>query len=311
MSNDFWKRAEQEKRKIDFKSTWLNKVQENAKITQMKSRSDKFQTLLNVPVVISDPKFVNRRKTFEVFTKNKQLDLYLHHLKKAQSSTISKKATYQEVIQQTQNSKMQSQFTSSYKKNLAGIHNNTLWSDKYQNMISNMSRLRELTQILEQNKMKSKEELLLEWEQYFSKKTNIPRQAKSVNDLVTDMKYAFGGEWNPRQQQQQSKPEINMENYQTTRCTTSHLHTTSSSQRIFASQQGKRNITERSYKFKAKEKLQFILQNAVETQNEAKQIIQEIDEFKQANYDTSKQKIIERNKRIKQESIIQALKNLK
>lgn len=33
MSNDFWKRAEQEKRKIDFKSTWLNKVQEEAKIT--------------------------------------------------------------------------------------------------------------------------------------------------------------------------------------------------------------------------------------------------------------------------------------
>lgn len=44
---------------------------------------EKFKYLFQIPNIISDPKLVQRRRTFETFTKNANLDLYYMHLKKA------------------------------------------------------------------------------------------------------------------------------------------------------------------------------------------------------------------------------------
>lgn len=42
----------------------------------IKKHGDKFKYLFSVPNIITDPKLIERRKTFEAFSKNANLELY-------------------------------------------------------------------------------------------------------------------------------------------------------------------------------------------------------------------------------------------
>ncbi|CAD8127919.1 unnamed protein product [Paramecium sonneborni] len=146
----------------------IKKKETNNKISQ--NESDKFKYLFQIPNIISDPKLVQRRKTFETFTKNANLDLYYMHLKKASgiARSISQKADYKEVIAKIHNNKMQDQFVHKLHKNKGLILTNELWSNKLLSQVSDQSRLKELSQMLQLQKIKqNSEEQLQHYEQYF------------------------------------------------------------------------------------------------------------------------------------------------
>ncbi|CAK83659.1 unnamed protein product (macronuclear) [Paramecium tetraurelia] len=118
------------KNSVHFQDISQIHKKDRSKILQ--NDTDKFKYLFQIPNIISDPKLVQRRKTFETFTKNANLDLYYMHLKKASgiARSISQKADYKEVIAKIHNNKMQDQFVHKLHKNKGFILTNELWSNK-------------------------------------------------------------------------------------------------------------------------------------------------------------------------------------
>ncbi|CAK92237.1 unnamed protein product (macronuclear) [Paramecium tetraurelia] len=156
------------KNSVHFQDISQIHKKDRSKILQ--NDTDKFKYLFQIPNIISDPKLVQRRKTFETFTKNANLDLYYMHLKKASgiARSISQKADYKEVIAKIHNNKMQDQFVHKLHKNKGFILTNELWSNKLVSQVSDQSRLKELSQMLQLQKIKlNSEEQLQNYEQYF------------------------------------------------------------------------------------------------------------------------------------------------
>ncbi|CAD8127819.1 unnamed protein product [Paramecium sonneborni] len=158
----------------------------------IQNECDKFKYLFQIPNIISDPKLVQRRKTFETFTKNANLELYYMHLKKASgiARSISQKADYKEVIAKIHNNKIQDQFVHKLQKNKGLILTNELWSNKLLSQVSDQSRLKELSQMLQLQKIKqNSEEQLQNYEQYFKQflkqkcQNELDIRKGEINDL--------------------------------------------------------------------------------------------------------------------------------
>ncbi|CAD8127375.1 unnamed protein product [Paramecium sonneborni] len=199
LHSNFWQRVQEEQLGVSFKSSWLNKITEDAEIQYVKefkkqTAKEKFKHILQVPLIVTDKQFLRRRKTFQTYTKNATLDLYYLQLKKAKGlgQSISEKADYNQVIQQTKNNRIQNEYLNTFKKNQGVMYDNTLWSDRYYNGIIQQSRLSNLQKVLQRNKFKGREELLTQFEQFFASKQLVPTAQKSVPELIKEITNAFG-----------------------------------------------------------------------------------------------------------------------
>ncbi|CAK94368.1 unnamed protein product (macronuclear) [Paramecium tetraurelia] len=180
-SQNLMKSAQVHKSSVHFQDS--NQINKKDKSKLIQNEADKFKYLFQIPNIISDPKLVQRRKTFETFTKNSNLDIYYMHLKKASgiARSISQKADYQEV--------MQDQFVHKLHKNKGYILTNELWSNKLLSQVSGQSRLRELSSMLQLQKIKmNSEEQLKNYEQYFKQFVQVKCQdkgdmSKALNDI--------------------------------------------------------------------------------------------------------------------------------
>ncbi|CAD8128075.1 unnamed protein product [Paramecium sonneborni] len=216
LHSNFWQRVEEEQLGVSFKASWLNKITEDAEIQYVKefkkkTAKDKFKHILQVPLIVTDKQFLRRRKTFQTYTKNATLDLYYLQLKKAKGlgKTISEKADYNQVIQQTKNNRLQNEYFNTFKKNQGVMYDNTLWSDRYYNGIIQQSRLANLQKVLQRNKFKGREELLAQFEQFFASKQLVPTARKSVPELIKEVSNAFG-EVLPKTEDQDEKQEVHV-----------------------------------------------------------------------------------------------------
>ncbi|CAD8114682.1 unnamed protein product [Paramecium primaurelia] len=216
LHSNFWQRVQEEQLGVTFKSSWLNKITEDAEIQyvkefKIKTAKDKFKHILQVPLIVTDKQFLRRRKTFQTYTKNATLDLYYLQLKKAKGlgKSISEKADYNQVIQQTKNNRLQNEYLNTFKKNQGIMYDNTLWSDRYYNGIIQQSRLANLQKVLQRNKFKGREELLAQFEQFFASKQLVPGAKKSVPELIKEISTAFG-DVIPKDTEQDDKQEAHV-----------------------------------------------------------------------------------------------------
>ncbi|CAD8209342.1 unnamed protein product [Paramecium octaurelia] len=216
LHSNFWQRVQEEQLGVTFKSSWLNKITEDAEIQYVKefkkkTAKDKFKHILQVPLIVTDKQFLRRRKTFQTYTKNATLDLYYLQLKKAKGlgKSISEKADYNQVIQQTKNNRLQNEYLNTFKKNQGIMYDNTLWSDRYYNGIIQQSRLANLQKVLQRNKFKGREELLAQFEQFFASKQLVLGAKKSVPELIKEISNAFG-EGMPKDTDQDDKQETHV-----------------------------------------------------------------------------------------------------
>ncbi|CAD8199118.1 unnamed protein product [Paramecium octaurelia] len=193
-SQNLLKQAQVHKSSVHFQDG--NQFKKKDRCKQIQNETDKFKYLFQIPNIISDPKLVRRRKTFETFTKNSNLDIYYMHLKKASgiARSISQRADYQEVVAKIHNNKMQDQFVHKLHKNKGYILTNELWSNKLLSQVSDQSRLRELSSMLQLQKIKlNSEEQLKNYEQYFKQfvqakcqdKGDVSKALNDIDDQIT------------------------------------------------------------------------------------------------------------------------------
>ncbi|CAD8067899.1 unnamed protein product [Paramecium sonneborni] len=186
-----------------FDKSWLNAITQENKIElqdQMKQAVGdskfKFKYLFQIPQIINNPKLVQRKKTYEIFTKNSSLEQYYLQLKKASSGaakTISSKADYKDILSQISNNKVQDNYQHQFKQNNGVIYTNELWSQKLRNQIYDQSRLKELSELLEMNKIKmSYEEQIMNFQEYFIKKLKPKKQ--SITEMKQIIESAFYSE---------------------------------------------------------------------------------------------------------------------
>ncbi|CAD8155369.1 unnamed protein product [Paramecium octaurelia] len=179
---------------------WLNTVTEedrvdlNDKLKQTVGNSKyKFKYLFQIPQIMNNSKLQSRKKTYEIFTKNSQLEQYYLQLKRTASNsvnTIQSKADYKDIISQISNNKVHDTYQHQNKQNNGVIYTNELWSQKLRNQISEQSRLKELSELLEMNKIKmSYDEQLQNFQEYFVKKTKLKKE--SISDMQEIVSKAF------------------------------------------------------------------------------------------------------------------------
>ncbi|CAD8149724.1 unnamed protein product [Paramecium pentaurelia] len=183
-----------------FEKTWLNTVTEEhrndlkEKLKQTVGNSKyKFKYLFQIPQIMNNSKLQSRKKTYEIFTKNSQLEQYYLQLKKTSSNsvdTIQSKANYKDILSQISNNKVHDTYQHQNKKNNGVIYTNELWSQKLRNQISEQSRLKELSELLEMNKIKmSYDEQLQNFQEYFVKKTKPKKE--TISDMQQIISTAF------------------------------------------------------------------------------------------------------------------------
>ncbi|KAM3134285.1 hypothetical protein pb186bvf_013570 [Paramecium bursaria] len=156
------------------------------------NQKNQFKYLFQIPMIITDPKIVQRRQTYEIFSKDAHLEQFYLQLKKAKgiAKTIGRKTDYKEVVSQINNNKIQDGFVHKFRREQGLIYTNQLWSQQQINQVYDQSRLKELSELLQMKKIKiSKEDQIKQFEKVFVNKHK--QDDYNPAHLIKNLKQAF------------------------------------------------------------------------------------------------------------------------